>query len=658
MQIQNRRQRQIIYHLVANTKPMTSMDIAEKLSVSQRTIKADMLVIRDLLKPLGATLEAKKGLGYSIEVNNGEIFYPFYEQLIYNRMLVGTFLTDKIARFVYIARTLVASDKPIKVEEISDEMFLSRSAIKQEMKAIYSFFNSYHLEIESIVGKGIRVVGEESNLRLAIVELVVNHYHKIQIQDTSPQYARILECSEELRQKIRRSFLATLRESKITCVDDETLFFAFYLVVVRNRIGEGHHISLTSDVIQDLKKLEENSLARHIFNNLQEIGGFEVTEDEIAFAGMLLHGMRDFTSEEVNNETINFAEAFELSNEILEYIDLEWSINLRSEHLVKLLTARFIPFLTLIKYGLSTNQRIIPDMSAHEIGSSPLAIELSRSTIRYIETKYFCRLNSRHVTSIAFVFYGALSQIKYKVNKLRLLTVSTGGKEAGRELTQRLNTRFGEMIESNEAVELYEIRGLDQSKYDFVIMNEPEFTYFYDIPYFKIDTVSKPNQFTRFYDEVIVNAFDIDSYVPDCEDSSIYRGFNFSSQYEFFRMVAHKYGKDETCCSLIEVMLEENEKIFTFNPGYDSIIIFIPYNLVDKERIDYYQLESSRQWGHGEINKITVVISNFAGNVQKVKAYENISRSIISHGKSFDTLIQDICLNNYKKLIKDCLTSE
>ena len=43
----------------------------------------------------------------------------------------------------------------------------------------------------------------------------------------------------------------------------------------------------------------------------------------------------------------------------------------------------------------------------------------------------------------------------------------------------------------------------------------------------------------------------------------------------------------------VEIMLEENEKIFTFNPGYDSVIIFIPYNLVDKERIDYRENQPS-----------------------------------------------------------------
>ncbi len=658
MQIQNHRHRQIIYHLISNSKSLTSQEIAEKVGASQRTIKSDMLVLRDLLKPLGANLESRKGIGYSLTVVERDVFFPFYEQLIYSRMLVGTYITDRIARFIYIARTLIASDVPIKIDDISDEMYLSRSSIKQEMKSIYSFFNSYHLEIESTTGKGLKVVGDESNKRLAMVELVVNHYHKIQIQDTSPKYAAILECSEELRQRIRRRFLETLRKSGITCIDDETLFFAFYLVVLKNRIKMGHMIQLPKDIFEDLINLEEYQLSKQIFNDLEEIEGFNVSEDEVAYAGMLLHGMRDYSIHEVNKATSNYGLAAELCEEILEFIEVEWSIKFDDDILKSHLTARLIPFITLIKYGLSTNQRIIPDMSAHEIGASPLAVELSRCAIRYIETKYFCRLNSRHITTIAFVFYSAISRIKYKINKLKLLTVSTGGKESGRELVHRLNDRFGKMIASNEAVELYEIRGLKQSDYDYVVMNEPDFTYFYDIPYFQIDTVSKPNQFSRFHDEVVVNAYDINNYIPKEEDTSIYRSFNFGTCAEFFKMIAHKYGKDETKCSLIEALLSENEKFISYNSGYDTIVIFIPYALCKQERHDYYILEGNKSWGHHEISKISVIIANFEHSIHKLKAIENISRGLISHEKGFEQVTQSINISNYKKLIQNCLTSE
>lgn len=153
MTIENRRLRQIIYFLMKDAKPQTSETLATLISVSQRTIKSDMLILKDELTKIGAELITRKGVGYSINVIDRVIFDPFYEQLTYYRFLVGAFMTDRIARFVYIARTLVASEDYIKIEEIADDMYLSSSSIKQEMKSIYSFLNSYHLDIDSKVVK-------------------------------------------------------------------------------------------------------------------------------------------------------------------------------------------------------------------------------------------------------------------------------------------------------------------------------------------------------------------------------------------------------------------------------------------------------------------------------------------------------------------------
>jgi len=659
MKIENNRLRLIIFHLMNFDKPLTSESLSNLISVSPRTVKTDMLLLKDNIAKIGAELVTRKGVGYSINIINRELFDPFYEQLVYYRLLMGTFLNDRIARFVYIARTLVASDDYIKIEDIADEMYLSSSSIKQEMKAIYSFLNSYHLQIDSKAGKGIKVTGSEENRRLAIVELVVNRYHKIKVTDSSENYARILSCSEELRQKIRRNFLKTFRASGIYAIDDETLHFAFYLVVLMNRVKDGHTIKLSQDVYQELIELDEYKVASNVIENLKEIDGFDVSSHEIAFIALMFHGMRDIKVNEIDQTKSNYTESVSLVNEVIHQLNIVWDINFNElKKFKENLIAKLIPIIAQIKYGMSSNQRIVSDMSAHEIGASPLSIEISRTIMRTIETRYFCRLNSHLLTKIAFAVYSSISRVKYDIKKMKLLTVSTGGKESSEELIERINHRFESMIESNEAVELYEIRGMDQSKYDCVIMNEPDFSYFYSIPYFKMDIVTQPNSLSRFYDEVLINTYQIDEYIPSCELTHIYNSFLFESQTSFFKMIAYKYGKDSTNCSLIEEMLNENEKFFSYNVDYESVIIFIPYKMCHAEVIDYYHLNDSKNWGVNDINNIIVIITDFNQNIRKLKALENISRILVTHPKTIDYIESDPCHRQYRKLIQSSLTSE
>lgn len=659
MKIENNRLRLIIFHLMNSDKPLTSESLSNLISVSPRTVKTDMLLLKDSIAKIGAELVTRKGVGYSINIISHELFDPFYEQLVYYRLLMGTFLNDRIARFVYIARTLVASDDYIKIEDIADEMYLSNSSIKQEMKAIYSFLNSYHLQIDSKAGKGIKVTGSEENRRLAIVELVVNRYHKIKVTDSSENYARILSCSEDLRQKIRRNFLKTFRVSGIYALDDETLHFAFYLVVLMNRVRDGHTIKLNQDVYQELIDLDEYKVACNVIDNLKEIDGFDVSTHETAFIALMFHSMRDIKANEVDQSKPNYIETLSLVNEIIHQLNYTWDIDFNElDKFKENLIAKLVPIIAQIKYGLSSNQRVVADMSAHEIGSSPLSIEISRTIMRIIETRYFCRLNSRLLTKIAFVVYSSISRVKFDIKKMRLLTVSTGGKEASLELIERINIRFQNMIESNDAVELYEIRGMDQSKYDCVIMNEPDFSYFYSIPYFKMDIVTKPYSLSKFYDEVLINTFQIDEYIPDSELTHVYNSFVFESQTSFFKMIAYKYGKDSTNCSLIEEMLNENEKFFSYNVDYESVVIFLPYKMCYKEAIDYYHLNDSKIWGVNDIRNIIVIITNFNQSIRKLKALENISRILIANPKDVECIKTDPHHKYYRKLIQSSLTSE
>ena len=66
------RQQMILLILISADRPQTSLSIANRLSVSSRTVKSEMIQIEDVLKQNGARLIAKRNSGYSIEVASEE----------------------------------------------------------------------------------------------------------------------------------------------------------------------------------------------------------------------------------------------------------------------------------------------------------------------------------------------------------------------------------------------------------------------------------------------------------------------------------------------------------------------------------------------------------------------------------------------------------
>ena len=171
-----RRQESIIYQLAVSDRPLTTDELAKRLSVSSRTIKYEMTEVRERLRGIGAELIAKRNEGYSLHVIDQELFKRYLEPIGFQSSLANNFGSDDNARFLYIARKLVSSSRFSRLEDIANELYLSRSAIREAVNHVMNFLKSYHLETESKPGLGIRAFGTEYHMRLAMTELFAVHF--------------------------------------------------------------------------------------------------------------------------------------------------------------------------------------------------------------------------------------------------------------------------------------------------------------------------------------------------------------------------------------------------------------------------------------------------------------------------------------------------
>lgn len=653
------REKLIISNIYQSEKAMTSYELSDLLSVSVRTIKSDMVKVRLLLEDNGAQLISIKHKGYEIKVNNLDLFDPFINQIIYNRIVIDSFYNDKSARFIYIARELVASDEYIKIDDLADQMYLSRSSIKTDMQRVYSFLNSFHIDVDTKPGQGIKAVGTEANLRMAMTELVVNHYHQIHVNNTSKKFAKVIQASEEERQKIRRAYLKVYRESGHSATDSNTLSFAFYLLISKNRIKDYHLISLSEEARDEAKGLEEYNIAIEIANALLTCEMNLTSDDELAHMAIMLHGMRDLTVEDIELHSIYQSEAEQTVEDIIKTINSDWEIDFKPiENFKGLLKSSVTQIIRQIRFGLSSHQTIGFSQSHHEVAGSPLSIELGRRALRVIEDKYYCRLNTTVAVELSYCFFEALSSVHYPIKKMRLLTTSAAGKKAGNGLVERINTHFREFVESNAAVELYEIRGVDPKDCDWVVLNSPDFSYFYDIPSFHMSSISKPHRFTEMFNDIFVNAYQFKKYVDDLNNTQAFRQFKFESISSFFKLIAYKHGTSEVECQQLETMLEENEKFLSYDILENMVSIFLPANMCKDRGIEIYEFNEARHWNRGDVLYAVIYIVDFNYCTYRAKAIENISRAMIDNKVILNDLMKDAKKENYCKLIKISLTAE
>ena len=103
-----------------------------------------------------------------------------------------------------------------------------------------------------------------------------------------------------------------------------------------------------------------------------------------------------------------------------------------------------------------------------------------------------------------------------------------------------MEAAFGEFIESNQAVELYEVRELARKNYDCILLLTLDFAYKETIPPFFTAFIPNKDDISQFINDYILPCYELESYLPDQEKISFHEHSAFKSEAQFIHQLANK----------------------------------------------------------------------------------------------------------------------
>ncbi|MFQ8584607.1 MAG: BglG family transcription antiterminator [Holdemania massiliensis] len=162
---------QILITLGETNEALTSAQLAEKVKVSARTIKKDVSELNAILKDYDAVIHARTGVGYKLSVNDEFLYNQFLTELKRRELRTAqTVPKYRYERVNYIVKKLLTVDYYLTIEDLVDELYISRSTLTADLKEVREIFKDYNLELTSRPNYGILLVGEEIAKRLCIAE--------------------------------------------------------------------------------------------------------------------------------------------------------------------------------------------------------------------------------------------------------------------------------------------------------------------------------------------------------------------------------------------------------------------------------------------------------------------------------------------------------
>ena len=653
-----RRQESIIYQLAVSEGPLTTDELAKRLSVSARTVKYEMLEVKSILPKYGAELFAKRNEGYSILVKDRELFDRYFEPLSLQSSLTNNFGSDDNARFLYIARKLVSSSRFAKLEDIADELYLSRSAIREAVNNVMNFLKSYHLETESKPGLGIRAFGTEYHMRIAMTELFAVHFHKVLLDNAGMEYAKWTECGYEERQDIRHVFLKVLRESRIKVTDTNTQRLAIYFIIVRNRCNAGYRIKLPDVWKEEVKGSDEFAVASEIYNKLKSsFSGFDLPEEETVFLAVYLMSCRDMWNVKQPREeyALFYEDALNIMRELEDYMKHTCGIDLlcfpwAEKELLSLLISLFIN----IHFGLEGQYRFWYDYE-NQAFNSPVSAALACTAAGFLQVRLNVTISVSFYSQMASLIFKMASLTEYDLKPQRLLLVNSNGLGLNEIIQKRIVKRYQHLVESFTIVELYEIRGMNQEEYDAVLTDTSEIAYHYDLPCCVIHTLSSEKEMDQLFNRQLIRSYQTEALIPPSSQIEINKNYRYTDELQFLQFLAFRHGKT---ASERERIQEYLEKASFYDTGYlsaKSVMLYLPYSLCEKECMELYCLTESGTWRGKEVEYLLFLSADWKGDWKRVKAYENSFRKLFSENsnmKAFSERGRSVLFEMIEKCIK------
>lgn len=455
--IKNHRIALLIKLLSKYHHPVNSKEICEQLKIKPRTLREDITRSREDLEKYGVELISKHGVGYSLSILDEDKYYSLIKLLLKNeqrRHFVLPIHTPE--RVNYLIRTFLSADDYLKLDDIADEIYISRSTLNNCLKLVREELKNYELELVSKPAYGIKISGDELNLRRAIARYFFydDSYQQLILGD---------ERENESRTTIRNILVEVLSENKIKLTDLGFQNLIIHLEIALMRISKTHYSPNVSQEYQMLEKRAEYPIAKQLALLISQHLQIQLPELEIYFITIHLMGKRSFNHD---NSFVITPEIEQLFNKIFHHIDEVFGLNLLDDfELYTLLALHFRPMLDRLTYKLNISNPMLDQIKEENIKAFEIA--LLAGQIIYQETGL--EVNEAEIGYMAIHFALAIERQSTLHRKQNVIVVCASGTGSSQLLLYRIKQRFSDYLDQIQVVQLYELKNFNQRDFDFII---------------------------------------------------------------------------------------------------------------------------------------------------------------------------------------------
>lgn len=443
------------------SSPMSGPELCEHLDITVRTLRNDIKEYREELLKHGIEIISKHAVGYELSITNEEEYYRYLEETMKeeseSQMLIPIYPEERIN---YLMRMFLTQDDYVKIEDICDMIFVSRSTLSHDLKEVREKLKYFHLELETKPAYGLKIIGSEFHKRSCISQYF---YHTNGSDDMFLSQTKSTKQQEEISGILYETMV---KESfKLTDIGFQNLVIHIMIALIRL---QDSHIEAPYEYDQQIKQSKEYEISTILSQRLEETFHVIFPEIEVYYIALHLSGKK---AVQYNANTLFLNQEYEvLLNQILKEIKEKYDMDFSTDiDLQTSLSLHLQPMMNRLKYGMVIQNPLLEQIKIE----NPLAFEISVLTANIINNLYHEDISENEIGYIALHFALAIERYQRQGPKKNIIIICASGMGSSQILLYKIKQKFKDNINSIYVTELYELPNIDQSLYDFILSTVP-----------------------------------------------------------------------------------------------------------------------------------------------------------------------------------------
>lgn len=454
------REKQIIRVLLKSDDYVTSFDIAKETGISRRVIREEMKNVKSTFNSLGFDLESKTGQGYLVPIATKEDYNYLVAQL-FETPTDSLLPSGAQERVSFIIKRLLFSNDFIKIDDLVEELHISRASISNDLKSIRGLIEPYNLSLSQKPYSGLIVEGNEFNRRRFLADFLAQD-----LQDSDAMNPDFFLNKYDTR-KIYELIYKYVDDYKLELTDMVIDNLVLHICIAFSRIENDSFVPLADDEFKTLKSDESYPIAIKLAIDLEKNFDVSIPESEIAYLAMHLFSKR-ILSESLFDQVVD-PECREILDEGLDKIHELYDYDFRRDEVLYLAVGiHLVQTIKRIRYNMTLRNPLLNEIRQKH----SLAYDLATVFCSVIDQKINKKVSSNEISYFALHFLNALERYR-KDDKIKVLIVCASGRGTAAVVSYQLKKSLSDLVEIVGETQSHRLRHMNFNNIDYVISTVP-----------------------------------------------------------------------------------------------------------------------------------------------------------------------------------------